>query len=227
MDDIKFEINKKIEFIFENGDTGISLIQDVKEDFILVTVPMKGNKKQLVHIGDKIEGRYYKKDKVYLFTFEALGRIVDNIPLIKMDIPRDYKIIQRRNYVRLPISIPYKYIEDHETLHKEIKNKELKDIDTLLKNRWEKVTTIDISGGGIKACVKKPIKVGTKIYMKLRTEELYIGAWGRVVRCVPSITNGIVNYHLGIEFIDIPQKNQEELIRFIFTKLREQQKRFR
>lgn len=219
---VTFQVNNKVEFIFDEGGRAVSLIQDVREECFLVNIPMKAGQVKLLSIGEEIEGFYYDKDHVYMFISKVLERTLDdNIPLYKLEIPSVFKKVQRRNFVRLPASIPIRYKSYHRDMKVLIETNNLQKIEEHYKGEWDKGYTLDLSGGGARLNLYRPLKPRSIIYMILEDKDLHVGVKGRVIRCTPFIYERQITYHIGIEFIDILERKRDKIIRFIFTKLRE------
>ena len=221
MYNINLKINGKIEFILEEDGQAVSLIQDVREDYILVTIPMKGIHIKMLSIDEEVDGFYYDGEHVYMFTSKVLARTIDNIPLYKLSIPNAFKKVQRRNFVRIPISIPILYIKYNDKIKTVLKHNSLEQVEKHYMGKWGKGHTWDLSGGGAKINLYKPLKVESIIYSIFKCGDLYIGVKGRVIRCIPYIFKKQITYHIGLEFIDISERKRDRIIRFIFIKLRE------
>lgn len=221
MNKINFKINGKIEFVFDEDGPGVSLIQDVQDDYILVTIPMKGINIKMLRIDQEVDGFYYDSNNVYMFSSKVLDRLVDNIPLYKLSIPNSFSKVQRRDFVRIPISIPIIYTIFNDELKDMESNKSLEQIEKYYKGKWKKGYTWDLSGGGTKINLYKPLKIDTIIYIIFRHENLHVGVKGRVVRCIPYLFKKQISYHVGIEFVDILEMKRDKIIRFIFGRLRE------
>ncbi len=220
---IDFKLNGKIEFVFDEGGPGVSLIQDVQDDYILITIPMKGINIKILCKDEEIDGFYYDGNNVYMFTSKVLDRIVDNIPLYKISIPNSFKKVQRRDFVRIPISIPIIYTNYNDELKDMEMSKRVEEIEKYYNSKWKKGYTWDLSGGGAKVNLYKPLRTDNIIYLILKHENLYIGVKGRVVRCIPYLFKKQISYHIGLEFVEISEGKRDKIIRFIFAKLREMQ----
>ena len=91
--------------------------------------------------------------------------------------------------------------------------------------QWKKSTTLDLSGGGMKLSSKKLLKLDSKYIFLFKLDELTIGVKGRVVRFIPTIYKKHVNYQVGIEFQDIAENKRDQIIGFVFNKLREERQK--
>lgn len=225
---IKFLLNNRIDFVLEEGDNCSSLIQDVTADSLLVTIPAVGSQWRLLNVGDVVECLYYCNDgNVFMFDTRILERVIDNIPLFRISYPTSYKKVQRRDFVRVPVYLSVIYAKEQEHI-KDI-NRLLRErtpdfIEDLYKGFWQRGSTLDISGGGMKLATKNPLEPKTKLIFIIRDGELELAVRGKVVRCKKHV--GIrVSYHSGIEFIDITEPMQDRIISYIFVKLREMSKR--
>lgn len=226
MKSIEFKINKKIELICKDSSMGVSLIQDVGKDYILVSIPMNGFKKVMLYKGDCIEALYYDNENLYSFQSTILGRVTEKgLPFYQLKMPDSLEKAQRRNFVRTPVSLPFLYIEETPKLDAMLKNTELKEVEKNFECLWKKGNTLDLSGGGMKAHFKESLEVGKRIFVLFQSKNLNIGVKGEVIRCTSCIREKQVSYHLGINFVDIPEIQQEKIIGFVFNRLRELRKK--
>jgi c-di-GMP-binding flagellar brake protein YcgR len=222
MTKLQFRINQKIEFVNEEGQLGISLVQDWTKDYFMVTVPLKGTEQQLLHVGDEVTGIYYHDDgKVYMFNSMVLDRMVENIPLYKLSIPDELTRVQRRSYVRLDITMPVKYAEVAKELESLLEENGWEGILQDSSIPWETGTIMDISGGGINLAANRPLEEGDRVYVYIRSEELEIGIKGEVVRRYTKILDNVAVYHHGVKFVEINEAERDRIIGFIFKKYRE------
>jgi len=218
---IDFRINNKIEFILEGNAECSSLIQDVRPDSLLVTVPLEGLQRRMLPVGETVECVYFGEgSKVYMFTLKVIERVMDNIPLYRITIPDSYDKIQRRNYVRVPLIVPVLYTEAQDDIDKLLREKTPEEVEALYRGSWLRGSTLDLSGGGMKLNTKTPVTPGALLVLIMKADELNIAVKGRVVRCIKNMGGDQPAFHSGIEFIDIPEARRDKIIGFIFERLR-------
>ena len=232
MNKIQFDINNKIDFIREGEELGTSLVQDWREDSFLVSIPLKGYRKKLLIVGEWITGFYYDaKKRVYMFQSRVLGRVIQNIPMYRLSIPETLYKVQRRDYVRVPITIPIVYakispegtgsagdVSAHGPLPSAGKGKASPVL-------WENATVLDLSGGGMNLSADNPLEPEQQIWIQIDTEGLKMKAKGKVVRCRARRISDLKTYSMGIKFIDITERDRDRIIRFVFKKLTDMRKK--
>jgi len=166
MADLQFRINQKIEFVNEEGLLGISLVQEWTRDWFMVTIPLKGNERRQLQVGDYLTGIYYHDDgRLYMFNSKVLDRTIENIPMYKLSVPDTLTRVQRRNYVRLVITIPVRYTKATEATESKFKSSgwEANPKDDSIP--WESGTIIDISGGGVNLSANSPLEEDSNVYI--------------------------------------------------------------
>lgn len=206
---VKFLINGKIDVLWEDGIYK-STIGDVTDEYIAMSIPVYEGRYLPFVKGEQFEAVYYYEEELYKFFTVVIGRKVDRIPLILFDIPNKLEPYQRRNYVRIPHidSIGFRRIDEKHVNSKQFPNIEL-----------SQGLLIDLSGGGLRFISKEPVKLGDILYINLFIYGELIKVKGRVVR--HSINEDKKNV-CGVAFLDLDRKDREKVIKFTFTKMREQ-----
>ncbi|HHY81537.1 MAG TPA: hypothetical protein GX505_02530 [Clostridiales bacterium] len=218
MEKFQFRINQKIEFINGNDYLGTSLVQDYREDYFLVSIPLKGYQKHLLQVGDVVTGIYYDTDgKLYRFESKVLERVVQNIAMFKLSIPEKLTKVQRRDYVRLLVTMPVQYLHITPETKLDFEDEDNTGVPVPL----ETGTLLDISGSGVHLATSKPLDVGESIFLAINTDDLQISVKGKVVRCYAEFLNNKNTYHNGIRFIKLSESKRDKIIGFIFKKFRE------
>lgn len=213
---LKFVINSKIELNY-GEDYYKSTIQDVQDDFISISIPIKGGEYIPLRKGDKLEFIYYYQNNIYKFYTYVIDRQINNIPVFLIEFPKEVFKIQRRRFVRIPIicSILYSKLEEN--------NGRLPSVKNLKKSGAFKATIVDLSGGGMKLKLKEDVKSGDIIlaYIPIKDEEVAVKAEViRVERDEISRLNVC-----GVSFIELEKRLREKIIKFIFQIMREQIKK--
>jgi len=220
MVDMKLKINGRIEVIDYDSDVNYkSNIQDITEDGILITIPMKEGKYLPLNKSERVSIIYYEEKEVYQFEVDVLGRTIDVIPVILLSKPQNVRLIQRRNYVRVLILKVIKCLNiDRELLAKDVS----RIVGTTSSHKFKEATLLDLSGGGmrIKTELKLQLNDGLIISLPLIEEEITIKA--KVVRCDEQQDN-LRAY--GLKFLDLEEKDRDKIIKYIFHIMREQRKK--
>lgn len=223
---LQFGLNQKIEFIHEEGELGTSLVQDFGEGFFLVTIPLKGHQKRLLQVGKCVTGIYYdENDKLYLFKSKVLERIVENIPLYKLSMPDKLSKVQRRNYVRISITMPIKFAYIRSKAAALYPADRILEKNHLHLSPWKMGTTLDLSGGGMKLRTAEPLGADQLILIQLDIEGLRYHIKGKAMRSSAKILSGQVIYDVGIKFVDLSESERDKIIGFIFSKFRDKKQK--
>lgn len=203
MSTFKLIINSRLE-VFMGKVMYKTVIQDVLKDGFLISIPVNQGEYLMLNQHEEVELYNYVDDlSLYKLTCNIVGKVVDNnIPLYKVSLPKDVKKIQRRNYVRVNMLHPIKYIKE------EAKDSEM--LPALL---------LDLSGGGMRIKLKEELYTGDFISAKLNSDELVITAKGKVVRKEKS-NDGRFIY--GISFWQLDNISRENIIRNVFKTMRKQ-----
>lgn len=211
MSTISFQVNKRLEIICDNGAITKSLIQEVNDGFLYISVPMGGGLYYPLNQGDLIEGYYAdEKGNIYKFKSHVIGRKYENIPLIAISMPTEFYKVQRRNYVRISYITEVNYIV--------LKNYNEKVDKNVLEEEFCKGYSLDLSGGGMK------IKISSKVEPQdILMVNLPIGNSQYLVKCkVKRVEKDVDNnsYICGLSYEEIDDSTREQIIGFIFRFMR-------
>lgn len=212
-----FTLTKKIDIIVEDPDTGrrytySSRIEDIGEDTMTIAAPYRRGSFLPPWAGRAILGRVAADKCAYIFKSVLLRNINDPIPLWVVSPPADLKKVQMRSYVRLDVVLDVKLEFPGEG------GKSGPVLATL---------TRDISAGGLRVAVPKPLNAGGKVKIVLPLPgSATIEAVGEVIRSIPP-ENLSDKHAAAIEFIDIKERARGEIVKFIFRKEVERRKKER
>ncbi len=185
-----------------------SQILDLKnEGSFLISGPIWKNRIVPIHEGEKITLSYVVKDKGrYAFDVLVTDRKYKKIYILEVKKISDIRKYQMRRYYRFNISIP---------VEKEfiIKKKTGKETIT------EECRTKDISGNGLRLYSNFKHRVGDIIKCKFKIEDQFMNIKSKIVR-IEEIDTFEYKYSLGIDFIDIIEKDRDIIIKFIFKQER-------
>lgn len=213
MTEVNFKINNKVEIIsYEEIYT--CDIQDVKDDYVAISIPIKDSQYLPLRKNERIEVLYYDGNCIYQFPSMVVSRNKSNIPLIWINKPQKVKKIQRRKYVRVPVLIDVKFglIDKNFKLNKE----------NLATVKFEKGTLLDLSGGGSKLKTSLDLKRDDLIVVILPIEEMYILVKGEIKRVVK---DEVGDKLCGISFVDLKMIEQDKIVKYVFAIMREQMKK--
>jgi c-di-GMP-binding flagellar brake protein YcgR len=183
-----------------------SYIAAMEDDTISLATPMHGGSLVLFRVGEEI--RVYTWP--FMFVTEVLERCFVPHPLIIVRRPRVFTKNQRREFVRLDLSLPIIVRELKSGLAEPIGEEEVQ------------THTIDISGGGALLVYPKELPAGTWLELSVFLPE-EVKCRAQVCRIEHNDTPKKVR--LAVEFTDIAPSDQDKIIALIFRRQRELRRR--
>lgn len=214
MTDLKFKINNKVEIIDEEGEVYSSDVQDINEDSVAISIPIKDSAYLPLRKNNIIDVLYYDGNSIYSFSSSVKTRISSNIPLIWIYKPKNYKKIQRRKFVRVSILNKGIFAKVDRTLEL---NKE-----TIKKLKFSKCNIVDLSGGGVKIRTSEELEKGNILALILPIDKNNVILKAQVKRCGHKSSE---YNEYGISFIDISVKMQDEIVKYVFAIMRQQMRK--
>ncbi|MCY6370372.1 flagellar brake protein [Clostridium ganghwense] len=213
MSGIKFKINNKVEIIMDEQVYSCD-VQDMKEGYLAISIPIKDTQYLPLRKGDRIEVLYYEGNSLYKFNSVVAVRKKANIPLIWITVPENYKKVQRRKFVRVSVLLNVKcaVIDKDFSLNKA----------NISQLNFSEGTVVDLSGGGVRLKTKLKIGNNNMLLIALPLDKGGILIKGNVVRAEE---DDIKNKICGINFIELQPAEQEKIIQYVFTIMREQMKK--
>lgn len=209
MGNLDIKINSIVTIMWEEV-TYKSSVQDIRENEILITIPVRDGTYLTLNDGVEIEQLFYdKKSNFYEYKTKVLGRYTEReIPFYRVSKPYDIKKIQRRDYFRVNVVQIINYIKEID-LEKDIRREE----------NYESALLLDLSGGGMRIKVKEELYFNESIISNLNYENEKIVVKGRVVRIEKTEDK---RYIYGIDFRDIDNSTREKIIKIVFKIMRRQ-----
>lgn len=214
---ITMEINNKIEVRAQEEQWAKTILQEVTGNVIAIAVPVLNGLNYLLSNDEKVECIYNDgKGNVYRFKAKVVGRKIERIPLVLMELESDLKKIQRRDFVRVPYIGNVKYMPidkyNENVLH---------DLD---KCSFKQGKTLDISGGGLRIQIKDDLQLGQLLVINIIIGTSKALAIGEIVRD-EGLKPGIEKlYVYGVKLKYIDSNIREEIIKFIFQNMRKSMK---
>lgn len=215
---IQFLINNKIE-IESNDEAYKSNIQDVTDEYIAISIPVRDGKYLPLAKGEKVTGLYYYDKDIYKFHTVVIGRKIDRILLIILKRPENVTMIQRRNFARVPFMI---------NVYCALIRTE-KDINTINDNQIEffDAYTLDVSGGGLRLAVDRKlesrIRKGNILMLTIPIEDQNLTVEGEIIRVENDRKNSKII--CGLVFRDLDRKTREAIVKLVFEIMREQMRK--
>ncbi len=190
----------------------ITMVDDVTgEDTFTILTPYRGGELINVPAGEKFSVSCVTERGIY--SFEATVTMVDESTLVRLlhlKITGEIHCNQRRDAYRVRESI-------------QVNARKLsggKEPD----GKWVKTSTVDIAELGLLLKFNEYCEYGQDMEMSLRINhfgirEVIPKVRGKVVRCIPT-KNREFGYLLGIQFVDLPEKARDILIKLVILSQR-------
>jgi c-di-GMP-binding flagellar brake protein YcgR len=201
-----FTANKKVTIQVLEGDYQgyySSRIEDITDNSLILALPFMGTVPVPIGVGTRIAIFSPSKDAIYRIEGEVTRRQLEPLPVLSIITDGTVTRVQRRENVRIPITLSVIYI--------------LKGEDKVYQ-----AYTRDISGGGTKLILSEPLRMRDIIQLRitLPSPETSISTEGEVV-WVEIVENLVDNKikrtpYAGVRFINMDDKEKERLVRFIF-----------
>lgn len=183
------------------------ILDIINEGNYLISGPIWQNQIIPMHKGEKIKISYVVKNKGrYAFDALVIRREYKNIYILEIQKISNIKKYQMRRYYRFNISIP---------VIKEFVLKTKAEDEILI----EECKTKDISGSGFRLYSNYKHDVGDIVKCKFKIDDHFMDIKGKIVR-TEEIDTFDYKYSLGIDFIDISEKDRDIIIKFIFKQER-------
>lgn len=163
--------------------------------------------------GEKVQVTFVEKNQAFIFTSHVIGRVDKPIPMLVIEYPSEVNKLQRREYVRLEVSMPleFRIIESNEDAGG----------DDIISYPY-KGYTINISGGGVLFMTKHEVQMEELLELRMnlpKRENLVLQ--GKPVRIERRDNRGDRVYNVAVCFTAPKEVDRDAIIAFIFEKQRE------
>lgn len=181
-----------------------SRIEEIKGDYIYISVPMYRRQLMPLRVGENIKIAFTYKEKSYAFFTAVVARKWQQVPLLVIEKPNQLIKIQRRDFVRLPVKLKVRF----KTADKD--------------EPYREGITLDVSGGGTLFLTTAPVEAGQIIDLEifLPGRETFTCP-GRVIRLLEKAKKEGDNNKIALEFYEITEGKRDKIINFLFEKQRE------
>ena len=203
---LKFNMNET----YKNKQVYSSILQDIKDNELIITAPVNNGKITLLEIGAVYVLSIYTKNGVYKCKSSVKSRYKKkDLNFIILELKSELTKSQRRQYYRLECVLPIFYNDNNDDI-------------------WNRGLLIDISGGGLRFISNKKLNIREIIECKLdldtdkKNEQIIIKGNVLFSNVVDYET---MRYETRIKFCDISDVYREKIIKFIFEKERIRRKR--
>ncbi len=223
---LEYELKSKIEvFSVDNELIGNSTLMDFNDNALFISAPMLNGIVRNLKQGSELKIVYYTKKKIYGFYSVIISEVIDNIVLYGIDTPKEFSVVQRRKFVRVPVILEMKYLalEQNETFSSDLIMYE--DIERHYGKRIKNCMAVDLCGEGVGMVVKEELKMNDRLIIVIENSQINVVVVGKVRR-KERLKNSEYSYRLGVQFIDIGNVVKEKIIQYVFKKMRNQLKSY-
>lgn len=207
------EVNKKVDLEVKEGaykGSFKSRIEEVTAGEVMITTPLRKGEYVPLRVGTRLNLLVYDDSAICSFSCVITARKKGTLPVLVLKLPQKYKRIQRRNFYRLKIKLPLFYrplpLEDEEG------------------EDFREGEMIDISGGGLqmKFIHDEAFPISARLELKVQIPELgELPLKGKIVSRF--LREG--DSYVGIQFFHITTQLQDDIVGWIFTKMRTMRKK--
>jgi len=204
------EVKQKIRvaLVSSNDDWYASSVQDIQGKELFISVPVKKTRSLLLFRGEKVEVTFTAKLARYQFVTSVLGLRRENIPMFVLEMPENFRRIQLRQFVRVPINLPVGY--------------------SLIPDEGEepvftRVESLDLSGGGIRLLTDEDLAKDTRLIIEFvlpfNKEPEYFRVYGVVVRSWQDEVTDL--RQMAVRFTRINNRQVDLISKYLFTVMSE------
>lgn len=201
---------------------------DDDEDVIKIAMPIYEGRLIPPHIGKRYNLCFYTKNGLYAVDGVVEQRYSqNNIYMIDIRLTTALRKHQRRQYYRLGCNfgIYYKEIEDEEFASHELTSFLP---ESVRKRMYKQGISVDISGGGVRFICDEEYSYGDilQLYLDFDTDigTKTIETMASVVAAT-TVKNKSNAYEIRMNFIGIPERDREFIIKFIFYEQRKKRQK--
>lgn len=208
LEDIK--INQLIEVSVDEENTAYrslaSRIEGVSQESFQISVPMHRGSILPVALGTRLVVFLIYRGDAYTFKTAVSGRLRDPIPLLSIKKPDSIQKIQRRFWVRMPVTLPVGFSTENP------------------EGEYQEATgqSIDLSGGGMLLMTEMSLQPGQTLNLAF---ELPGGGAvickSRVLRIFRDENTSKNGVKAAMEFFELSERSRDRIVKFIFDRQRE------
>ncbi|HWR38322.1 MAG TPA: flagellar brake domain-containing protein [Patescibacteria group bacterium] len=202
-----FQVNQRLEIGVNEKhgkiNTYKSRIEGVQSDRLVVAMPMFRGAAVSLKEGEYFQVRLIVGQLSYQFSSYFISRQLSPLPVWIIARPGSVTKVQQRSFVRMGGSMAASVV--------------IRPQDDSEPERYD-VLTRDISGGGTEIVMDKRLAHGTKLQVVVRLPGMgAVSAVGEVVRVNKPLEDREI-YWVGIRFVDIQERDRDNIIHYIFKR---------
>ncbi|MBM3803598.1 MAG: hypothetical protein FJW26_14955 [Acidimicrobiia bacterium] len=212
MSDVSLQVNELLQVTFMDEESAhgySSRVEDMENARICIAWPTENGIRVAVRAGDEVYLSFTREDAAYGLRAKVEKTANEPVPVVVVEQVGSITRTQRREFVRVPSSIPVELIGTPDSAHTDETQVVL-----LIKTR-----TLDVSGGGFSVYYKDPVALGTIFEARFALpgvpDEFRLRS--KLVRCERrSDAQGNRIHRLGLMFLDMPERIRSRIVRFVF-----------
>lgn len=210
---IGLKVNSKIEIDIEDSvyeGKYLTRVMDINDKAIKIMAPSYKGEVVPLRINTPLAVIYIGDKAMYAFYSVILERFKDPIPGFVIKLPKNVERIQRREFVRLEITLKFRY----RILDQELITDELDESAEFDKEGY----VIDLSAGGVRFYSKEKLEKNASLIIKFDIDEF---ANDEFLANVVRVKQKELGYEIGVAFESLSPVIQDRIISWIFDKQRE------
>ena len=177
-------------------------VRSLLPDRLHLDIPIDNGAFIVPAIGSGINGNFVLNNSVYFFETVVLGIVrLEGVPVWILDMPSDFKRVQRRSSLRMDVLLPI-------AVRVEAKS------GIFLPSF--RTNCLDISCGGVRYVLDFPLESGKLV--KIEASDFPgIGQFQAFCKAVRSVKSEYSdeNYWIGSQFVDLPHNAENKIARYI------------
>ncbi len=214
MQDIK--VNLLLDMVIENElqpEYYPVRVEDLQDQYVYLSIPMKKGRLLRFEIGQEVRCAFRNSQKYYGFVGTVEEVSLKPIPVLKIQMPAScIEVPQRRNFVRLPVTLPVRFRPIDESVP---------DPDNENMSYYEG-QTLNISAGGVLFCTNIQLEFEQKIDVEFNIpDQDSFSCTAHVLRISDVGDRKSRIRWIAIQYDDISSADREKIFKYIFQKERE------
>lgn len=195
-----FQTGDRFEIAANNESGHMSRVQSVNNMSVIATAPMKYGKTVMLALGGGYTVTRFTETGMIDFDAAVKNHFMEGyVHLMELDLLSEGRTVQRRSFFRFSALIPFRF-----TMTTDVKQIER---DGVIQ---------DIGGGGFRFAANDFVAEDDKLKCFLPIGGEYLILIAKILK-TRIVVDPIFRYGYRCSFVDIPPKEQERIIRFIFA----------
>lgn len=200
-------LNQRLELEIPEGPyqgSYYSHLLSMEDSYLSISIPISKGEIVPIRNGTPLSVIFVGPEAMYQFESRVLKRKRGKVPSLLISLPENFRRIQRREFFRLKVNIPLLFRKQEGG------------------EDFFEAFTLDLSGGGCKFRAEEELEVGETVLVRFKEEELTgLDLEAEILRREKDDQKFIY----AARFKEIPEREQDEIIRFIFDKQRKLKKK--